>query len=493
MSSLPLSRQAASLATKRRLRRWSLKQVAEVAGAAWSVPPRLQRKEVEDKPVLGACLDTRGLRAGEVFVALPGAHRDGHEFIGEAQAHGAAACIVRHDKAPPDEEDAGGPLLLVADPEAALRSWGLARRAAWTGTCVGVTGTNGKTTTKDLLALCLEPKGTTHATEGNQNNQLGVPLTLTELSDDHVFAVVEMGMNHPGEIAELASWAKPSCGIITHVGHGHLEGVGSFEGVCRAKAELAATLPEDGFLVIPAGVEALEAALDDLGVGVRRLRFTTRDDTEADLAARDLTSLGAAGVTFRVEDQLVRLRLTGLHNVQNGLAAMLCARELGVSIPDAAAALSRAVPKPGRMEVVTVRGVVLLLDHYNANPESMRAALHVLQSWPARRRLAVLGEMRELGAYRDEGHRAVGEMAHFVDGLYLVGEATAHVAHGAVASGLKEERVRGFSSNAELAAALAQEVDVGDVILLKGSRGAHLEEVEQALRERLGASAEGSA
>ena len=487
MSSLPLSRQAAALATKRRLRRWTLKQVAAVANAAWSVPPRLDRKEVEEKPVLGACLDTRGLRAGEVFVALPGASRDGHEFIGEAQAHGAAACIVRHDKAPPDEEDAGGPLLLVEDPEQALRRWGLARRDAWSGTCVGVTGTNGKTTTKDLLALCLETKGMTHATEGNQNNHLGVPLTLTELSDDHLFAVVEMGMNHPGEIAQLASWAKPACGIITHVGHGHLEGVGSYEGVCRAKAELAQSLPEDGFLVIPAGVDELEAALDELGVAARRLRFTTRETGEADLAARDLTSLGAAGVTFRVEDQLVRLRLTGIHNVQNGLAAMLCARELGVSLADSAAALSRAVPKPGRMEVATVGGVVLLLDHYNANPESVRAALEVLRGWPARRRLAVLGEMRELGEYRDEGHRTVGTAAAFVDGLYLVGEATAHVAQGATASGLTEERVRGFSNNAELAEALAREVAVGDVVLLKGSRGAHLEEVERVLRERLAA------
>ena len=485
MSSLPLSRHAASLATKRRLRRWTLKQVAEVARAAWCIPPRLERKEVEAKPVLGACLDTRTLRAGEVFIALPGAQRDGHEFIGEAQAHGAAACITRLEKSPQDEADAGGPMLLVTDPEAALREWGLSRRAAWTGTCIGVTGTNGKTTTKDLLTLCLETKATTHSTEGNQNNHLGVPLTLTELSDDHVFAVVEMGMNHPGEIAQLASWAQPQSGIITHVGHGHLEGVGSFEGVCRAKAELASALPEDGFLVLPAGVDVLERILDETGVSARRLRFAAEVGTPADLVARDLTSLGPAGITFRVEDTLVRLRLSGLHNVENALAAMLCAREMGVPLADSAGALSRAVPKAGRMEVVTIGGVVLLLDHYNANPESMQAALETLRAWPAGRRFAVLGEMRELGAHREEGHRAVGEAAQFVDGLFLVGEATAHVAKGAVASGLREERVRGFASNSELAETLAAELRSGDAVLLKASRGARLEEVERVLRERL--------
>ncbi len=487
MSSLPLSRDAASLATKRRLSRWSLARVAEVTQAELVVPSRFERAGVEAKSVLGATLDTRRLRAGEVFVPLPGRRADGHDFLGEAQAHGAAACFCRRERAPELPADAGGPLLLVADPESALAAWGVARRAAWKGLCVGVTGTNGKTTTKDLLALCLETQAPTHSTEGNLNNHLGVPLTLTGLSDDHRFAVVEMGMSHGGEIARLSEWAKPQIGVITHVGHAHLEGVETFEGVCRAKAELAAALPADGFLVLPARVPALETALDETGVTARRLRFATSG--EADLVATDLTSLGPAGVSFHVEGSLVRLRLAGLHNVTNALAALLCARELGVPLADAIAAVSRAVTEPGRMEIVTLGGVSLLLDHYNANPESMRAALDALRAWPARRRFAVLGEMRELGPFHEEGHRAVGAAAAFVDGLYLVGEATAHVAQGAAASGLKEERVRGFSTHRELADALASGLSPGDVVLIKGSRAARLEGVAEILRARLGGGA----
>jgi UDP-N-acetylmuramoyl-tripeptide--D-alanyl-D-alanine ligase len=328
--------------------------------------------------------------------------------------------------------------------------------------------------------------GLTHSTEGSLNNHLGVPITLTGLSDDHLFAVVEMGMNRFGEIARLAEWARPNAGIITHVGHAHLEGVGSFEGVCRAKAELAGALPPDGFLVLPAGVPALETALDEAGYTAPRLRFAI--EGEADLVATDVTSLGPAGVSFRVEGELVRLRLAGVHNVMNALAALLCARELGVTVAESAPALARAAAEPGRMEIVTAGGVALLLDHYNANPESALAALSALRTWPASRRIAVFGDMCELGEYAAEGHRAVGQAAAFVNELYLVGDETAHVAQGAVASGLKEERVRGFTTHRELADALAPALAPGDAVLIKGSRAARMEAISEVLKARLSAA-----
>ncbi len=472
------------------LARWTLAQVAAAAGGEWRLPARLGRAEAEAKAALGAALDSRSVRPGEIFVALGGAHADGHDFIPEARAHGAVAALCRGERAGGLDVQACGPLLAVDDPERALAAWGAARRAAWPGTAVGVTGTSGKTTTKEMLALCLSAHALTWATEGNRNNQLGVPVTLTGLSDDHRYAVVEMGMNHRGEIARLCDWARPTAGVVTHVGAAHLEGLGSLAEVARAKAELAAALPSDGFLVMPAGQPHFERALVEAGLQARRITFGVECD--ADVAARQVLELGPAGVSFRVEGfPPVRLRLPGRHNVANALAALACARELGVDAAAAVAALEGAHASAGRLEVSVRGGVTLLLDYYNANPDSTRAALEVLRGWPARRRLAALGEMKELGDYTEQGHREVGAAAAFVDGLYLVGEATAHVAEGAKASGLKEERVRGFPGALELAAALGSELAPGDVVLIKGSRAARMERVAQELAERLGESAPG--
>lgn len=470
------------------LARWTLAQVAAAVGGEWRLPARIGRAEAEAKPALGAALDSRQTRPGEVFVALPGERADGHEFIPEARAHGAIAALCRRDRAAGLDPAACGPLVAVDDPERALAAWGVARRAAWPGTAVGITGTSGKTTAKELLARCLAAHALTWATEGNRNNQLGVPVTLTGLSDDHRFAVVEMGMNHRGEIARLCAWARPAAGLVTHVGAAHLEGLGSLAEVARAKAELAAALPADGFLVMPAGLPHFERALEEAGVRARRVTFGV--EREADLVAREVVDLGPAGMAFRVEGfPPVRLRLVGRHNVANALAALACARELGVEPVAAAAALAGAHAPAGRLEATVVGGVTLLLDHYNANPDSARAALEVLRRWPGRRRFAALGEMRELGDFTAPGHREVGEAAAFVDGLYLIGEATAHVAEGAKASGLREERVRGFSDPDELAAALAATLAAGDVVLVKGSRGARMERVAAALAGHLGGGA----
>jgi UDP-N-acetylmuramoyl-tripeptide--D-alanyl-D-alanine ligase len=483
------ARDTASLATKRRLTRWPLSRVAECAEAELRVPDRADRTEVEAKQVLGAALDSRRLRAGELFVPLAGSRVDGHEYIAEAQAHGAAASFFQRERGEVAGVAAAGPLLMVDDPEVSLRKWGTARRAGWSGTCVGITGTNGKTTTKDLLALCLDSAGLTMATEGNHNNHLGVPLTLTHLSDEHRFAVIELGTNHPGEIARLAEWARPTCGIITHVGRAHLEGLGSMDAVYREKAALAAALPDDGFLVHPADLSNLDQVLYEMGVKARRIRFAI--EGEADLVAENVTSLGAAGVSFRVEGfPLIRLRLAGVHNVKNALAALACARELGVSPEAAARALQQATSPAGRIEPLVAGGVALLLDHYNANPDSMVAALDTLRNWPATRRFAALGEMKELGDYEQEGHREVGEAAAFVDGLYLVGEATAHVAEGAKAAGLKDERVRGFPSNQELGEELAAKLTAGDAVLIKGSRTARMEEVAAIVQRKLSGAGE---
>src|SRR5262245_57864221 len=269
----PASRPEASTLGKKPLRRWTLGQVAETVGAEWRLPSRQTLAQTASKAVVRATIDSRTSQPGEVFVPLPGRHADGHEYLTEARAHGAIACFCRSALADQVEIESGGPLLVVEDPETALQAWGAARRAAWPGTAVGVTGSNGKTTTKNLVAAALATGGATLATEGNRNNHLGVPLTLTGLSDDHVYAVIEMGMNHRGEIRRLAEWAKPKIAVITHVGPAHLEALGSIEEVARAKAELAEGLGEDGVLIVPADEPVLHQALDETGVRARRITF----------------------------------------------------------------------------------------------------------------------------------------------------------------------------------------------------------------------------
>ena len=482
----PTSVPALSAAGRKPLRRWTLGQVAETVAAEWRLPSRQTLAAMSAKAVGGASLDSRAARPGEVFVPLAGRRTDGHEFLAEARAHGAIACLCNADRAGTADVEAAGPLLVVEDAERALQHWGAARRAAWGGTAVGVTGSNGKTTTKNLIAACLGAAGPTHATEGNRNNQLGVPLTLTGLSDDHTYAVIEMGMNHRGEIARLAEWVRPRIAVITHVAAAHLEALGSVDEVARAKVELASSLPADGVLIHPAGEPALDRALAEGDITARRVTFAL--EGEADLVPTRISDLGPAGVSFQVEGfPPVRLRLSGRHNVKNALAALAVARELGVEPQAAASALGTVDALAGRMETVVSGGVTLILDHYNANPDSVRAALDTLARWPARRRFAALGDMKELGDYEAQGHREVGEAAGHLDGLYLVGEATAHVAEGARAAGLVEERVRDFATREQLVEALALVLAPGDVVLIKGSRSMQMEEVADGLRARLGA------
>lgn len=488
--SRPLEAPSLGPPARKPLRRWTLARVAEATGASWRLPARVTATEVGAKPALGAGLDSRAIQPGEVFVPLPGNRVDGHQFVSEARAHGAVASFCRSERVATLDGEVSGPLLVVEDPERALQTWGAARRAAWPGTAIGVTGTAGKTTTKDLLALCMATLGPTLATAGNRNNHLGVPLTLTGLSDDHAWAVLEMGMNHRGEIARLAEWARPQAGVITHVGPAHLEALGSIEEVARAKAELAAALPAEGLLVVPGDEPHLERALEEAGVRARRVTFAV--DEPADYRATQVTERGPAGVSFAVEGfPPLRLKLAGRHNVKNALAALACARELGASPEAIAGALASAVTPAGRMEIAVRAGVTLLLDHYNANPDSARAALETLRRWPARRRFVALGEMRELGDFEVEGHRQVGEAAAFADGLFCIGEATAETVEGALAAGLPGERAQRFQTREELARALAQAVSRGDAVLVKGSRAARMEEVAEMLMRLLAAQAAG--
>jgi len=431
--------------------------------------------------IRGASIDSRAIAPGQLFVPLAGTHVDGHRFVAQAFTRGAAAALCERAHYPEFAGCEPGPLLVVDDVTIGLQAIARGWRARWTGDLIAVTGSAGKTTTKNLVAAVLGTRGPTLRTSGNLNNHWGVPLTLMELGSAHRAAVVEMGMNHEGEIAVLAALAAPTAAVITNVGSAHLEHFGTIEAIAREKASLAHALPHSG--VVFAGADS-PALLDALAGAPCRI-VTYGFDSIADVWPRAYESLGPAGSRFEVEGfPPVRLPLVGRHQVMNALAALAVAREFRCDPADAVAALERVSPDSGRMELRTVRGAMLLVDCYNANPESTRAALETLAAWPdATRRIAVLGDMLELGPAARELHHAAGTAVRHAE-LWSVGVFAADYAAGAMETPKAGVTARTFDTKLELARDLFGQLAPGVVVLLKGSRGAALEDVLSEL-ERL--------
>jgi UDP-N-acetylmuramoyl-tripeptide--D-alanyl-D-alanine ligase len=425
--------------------------------------------------ITGASLDTRKIRPGMLFVPLPGSQVDGHVFLDEAFAAGASAALCDRAIHPRIAEVDLGPLVLVDDVTAALQRLAKRYREAWPGLLIGVTGSAGKTTTKDLVAAVLATAAPVLRTEGNLNNHWGVPLTLLGLRREHAAAVVEMGMNHAGEIAALAALAGPMAAIVTNAGSAHLEGLGSLEAVAREKASLVHALREGQ----PAFVGADSPRLVEAVRGAKARVITYGLAADAEVRPERVQDLGAEGSLVEVEGfPPIRLRLVGRHQVQNALAALAVARHWRLEPGQVAAALEAVAPLPGRMEVLRAHGGVILKDCYNANPDSTRAALETLANWPgATRRIALLGDMLELGETAPALHR---ETAAGVRGaeLWTVGAHAGDYAEGARPAGI-EARV--FAGKPQAADALREALGPGVVVLLKASRGAALEQVLERL------------
>ncbi|HYM80158.1 MAG TPA: UDP-N-acetylmuramoyl-tripeptide--D-alanyl-D-alanine ligase [Candidatus Limnocylindria bacterium] len=455
----------------------TLTQIAQMTGGDLIV------REVPSEPALREALlragvisvgiDSRTLEPGALFVPLPGQNVDGHRFLADAFRRGAIAALCARAAHAAFAGREPGPLVLVDDVTAALQRLARRVRDAWGGPVLGVTGSAGKTTTKDLAAAALATGAPTLKTEGNLNNHWGVPLTLLRLRPEHRAAVVEMAMSAAGEIAYLAAIARPDAGIITNAGSAHLggEGLGSVAAVAREKAALAAALPEGRPLFAGADSPPLIAAL--AGMKCRVIRYGLAHD--ADVRPRALEDLGPEGTRFEVEGfPPVHLRLIGRHQVQNALAALAVAREYRLDPAAVVAALEAERPATGRMQVRRALGATLLVDSYNANPDSTRAALATLAEWPdARRRIAVLGDMLELGPGAGALHRDVGAAVREAE-LWTVGTHAEDLAAGARGAGV-EARV--FAELPELAAALRAVLAPGTIVLLKASRGAALERV----------------
>lgn len=427
----------------------------------------------------GISTDSRTIQPGDLFVPLRGKNFDGHDYLTQAVQQGAAACL--------SEEMVSGllvPVIKVNDTLKALGDLAAAIRRQFSGPVVGITGTSGKTTCKEMLASILASMGPGLKSSGNFNNLIGVPLTLFNLQPEHEWAVIEMGMSARGEIERLSEIAAPDVGLITNVGAGHLENFDSLSGVARAKGELFISLPKDGIALI--NIDDAEVRILPVANGAKKVTFGTA--AAAEIKADNIESQNGAVrfvLTYKGISKKVLLPLPGRHNVINALAAAAAAKVLGVGLQEIVDGLQSFKPCPGRMELIELPGdIVLLEDSYNANPLSVHAALDALRDLGVQgKRTAVLADMLELGQSAPELHRQIGKIAaKHTDWLFTLGSLAAEIAHGAKEEGMPADRVFEASSHEELAEMLIAKLKAGDRILIKGSRGMRMEKVTAALR-----------
>lgn len=430
-----------------------------------------------DTPEGQACgwsVDTRTQHPGDVYFALHGPNHDGHDFVRVAIEEGAAAVVVDR----PVADLPAGKALVVADTLRALQDAGAWARREWGGTVVGVTGSAGKTTTKDAIAHLLSVEMAVGRTIGNLNNHVGVPLSILRLPDGCRAAVLEMGMNHAGEIRELAAIARPEIGVITNVGYAHVEFFeDGIEGVAAAKRELIEGLPRDGVAVLNGDDERVRA-FRERHPG-RSITFGFSECAEVRAERYEETACGAR---FRALGIDFEAGVAGRHAVMNLLAAVAVARVFGIAperLPEAVRSFTAGKMRGERREH---RGITIWDDCYNSNPEAAQSMIDVLRETPAKRRIAVLGEMLELGRSSDGLHRQVGRYAaeHGVDVLIGIrGQSKAMVEAG-VGAGLPEDTALFFEDAAEAGAKARQIARPGDAVLFKGSRGVKVERALEA-------------
>lgn len=452
----------------------SIREIARMVGATNDV------SRFADTVIFGVSIDTRTLEKGNLFIPLRGERHDGHQFVKAAFEKGAAATLWQED-VPAIPEDQ--PVLVVKDTLQALQELARLYRQELDLKVCAVTGSNGKTTTKDILAELLSLKFKVQKTQGNYNNHIGLPLTILGLEEDTEVAVLEMGMNHFGEIDFLSRLARPDAAIITNIGDAHLQELGSREGICQAKMEILNGLKDGGLFVYPGDEPLIENEL-----AKRELTFSTRTfgrGTDNDLYPLEI-KINASGSSFRVNqsEETFHLPIMGEYNVRNALAAMLIAREWGVPFARMNEAFAQIKLSKMRMELRPgLNGAVILNDAYNASPTSMKAVLDLVSSLKGyTKKIVVLGDMLELGPQEKEFHREIGA---YIDPakiyqVYTYGPLGAYIAEGA-AEKLGAERTFVFDDKAELVAKLKENLDANTLVLVKASRGMKMEEVVAAI------------
>lgn len=488
---------------------WNLHRLAAAAhGTLYTFDARHRLILAPDTLPERACrfsIDTRALAADEIFVALRGDHADGHDYMGAAFEKRAGGVIVSDlnrlaagDVMAALPPSAASPFVLhVDDPLQALQAIARATRQRHPIPVIGITGSNGKTTVKDMTAGMLATRFRVVKSQKSFNNHIGLPLTLANMTEAHEIAVLEMGMNAPGELTQLAAIAQPDVGLITNIAQAHFGFFHSLERIMEAKMELIRSLPPDSVAVLPADDTFFEAMRR--GVPGALITFGLRGQAQPTITARHVRAMPDANYRFDLmtPDGVtpVHLPLPGEHNVANALAAAACvsafsrmAASTRTDTSDAADSrldmlkqgLERFSASPMRMQVLTCRGVTFLNDAYNANPNSMASALRTLRTMACDgRKIAVLGDMLELGDISAAAHAEVGELAAAVPvrALFLMGEYAGDAARGAMKAGMANSQITMAASHAEVAAQLAEVAEPGDIVLLKASRGMALERV----------------
>jgi UDP-N-acetylmuramoyl-tripeptide--D-alanyl-D-alanine ligase len=460
------------------------RKVGEVVEAgtphgAYPLPPR----EIVAPVVV---IDSREVRGGELFIALKGENADGHCFIGAVFEKGACWAMVSRDWY--EAQDSAGPppgkgFIVTDDTVAGLQQLATLYRQQFSIPVLAIGGSNGKTTTKEMVASVLGTGFKVHMSQGNRNNHLGVPLTLLQMRDETDIAVVEMGINHPGEMALLASIARPSHALLTNIGHEHLEFLVDLDGVAAAETQLFDYLRQCGGTAF---VNTDDAWLNTAGAGMAgSIHYGVAQSLEHTCWAREISVDSTGRLSFLLCStagrEMVRLNFTGKHNVMNALAAAAVGQHFALSLCQIREGLERLAPAPGwkRLEVMDACGLKILNDTYNANSDSMRRAIDALGDIPgAGKRVAVLGDMLELGAAGDAEHKAIGRYLQqsSVDMLFTFGERAQ--LFGREAPGLFQGH---FESRETLLDALLNVLQEGDLVLFKGSRGMKLEQVVDAL------------
>jgi UDP-N-acetylmuramoyl-tripeptide--D-alanyl-D-alanine ligase len=454
------------------MRRLSLRDIGEISGSEVAAGRSLPANVF----VSGYSFDTRRLKRGDLFFALKGEERDGHTFVKEAFERGAVAAVVERRIEGVGEEFVQ---IIVTSPLETLQRIASHERHSIDIPVIAISGSNGKTTTKDMLAIVLAAKMRVHKSPGNFNNHIGVPLSLLGLDEDDEVLVIEMGSNHRGEIKNLCKIALPTIGLITNVGRAHIGHFGTIEEIAREKTDILRSLTGDGTGVVNADDPVLLSAL--AGVDADLVTFGVTE--AADFRATDIRGSEGGGVAFSVGGARVELKCPGLHNVYNAVAAVAAASLFGVSPAEAGRIL--ADYEPLRMKVTEAGGLTIIDDSYNANPDSVKAALDVVSSMGGRRRVFVMGEMHELGRSAETLHADVGRAvaSSGIDILIGIGRLTGSAVDAARASGMSPEAAVYFARKQEAIEQMPAMIKPHDIVLVKGSRMTGLEEISEALRQ----------
>lgn len=433
------------------------------------------------KTITNVVIDSRKAVAGSLFVAFTGENTDGHKYLLDCAGRGAVAALVEQEVTPP-------PGMVTIKVDITLKA--LQELSAWQRdrliglTVIGVTGSSGKTTTKELVAGVVSQRFSTLKTKGNHNNEIGLPLTMFEILPEHNMAVLEMGMGAAGEIRRLCEISKPGIGIITNIGEAHIEHLGSKEAILEAKFEIAEELSQPGVLILNGDDEMLRKRVNK-GYEGHVIFYGFGDDNDIQATNIEMRPDGSNFDIIWDNKISANLHLPGLHNVSNALAAFAVGLVLEMPPQDIISGLAQVQGETGRLQSIDVDGITVIDDSYNANPDSTIRALEVLAQYPSeRRKVAFLGDMLELGEITIEKHQMIGAAAARmgVSLLVAVGEYAKHIKEGAMAAGMPDSAVQTWLDSPKAVQAIKQ-LQQGDVVLFKGSRGVEMEIIVDLLKD----------